>query len=159
MLTNEQIEDLLDLLVKVDKNTRIYLGCDSVRYIKDEQKMAKYATVLIVHINGKHGCRLFSHISREPDYDLRKERPKMRMITEARKVCELYQQVAPLLEDFEVEIHLDINLDPKYGSNCAVSEAAGYVLGMTGIQPKLKPDGFAASYGADGVAHGRTNLF
>jgi len=31
-------------------------------------------------------------------------------------------------------------------------------MGMTGIQPKLKPDGFAASYGADGVAHGRTNF-
>ena len=158
MLTNEQINDLLELLVTLDGNTRIYLGCDSVRYIKDEVKMAKYATVLVVHMNGKHGCRLFSHMSRERDYDLRENRPKMRMITEAQKVCELYHQVAPLIDDFEVEIHLDINLDPRYGSNCAVSEAAGYVMGMTGIQPKLKPDGFAASYGADGVAHGRTNF-
>lgn len=30
-----------------------------------------------------------------------------------------------------------------------------YVLGMTGIEPKLKPESWAASFGADGVAHGR----
>ena len=42
-----------------------------------------------------------------------------------------------------------------HGSNCAASEAAGYVLGMTGLHAKLKPESFAASYGADAVAHGR----
>jgi len=77
------------------------------------------------------------------------------MINEARKVCELYTQVAPFIDEFDIEIHLDVNTDPKYGSNCAAQEAAGYILGMTGIEPKLKPYGFAASYGADGVAHGR----
>jgi predicted RNase H-related nuclease YkuK (DUF458 family) len=46
-------------------------------------------------------------------------------------------------------------MDPKHGSNCAASEAAGYVLGMTGIEPKLKPESWAASFGADGVVHGR----
>lgn len=159
MLTNNQLHELLNLLIEVKPTTKIYLGCDSVRYMKNNKPMARFATVLIVHMNGNNGCKIFSHMSHEPDYDLRKDRPKLRMINEARKVCELYQQVAPLIDDFEVEIHLDVNVDPKHGSSCAVSEAAGYVLGMTGIQPKLKPDGFAASYGADGVAHGRTSYY
>ena len=158
MLDEIQTQNLIDLLVTLDQNTKIYIGCDSVKYYKGRKPFAKYATVLIVHKNGNSGCKIFSNVSREADYDTKPNRPKMRMITEARKVCEMYLQVAPLIDDYDIEIHLDINTDPKEGSNCAAQEAAGYVLGMTGIIPKLKPDGFAASYGADGVAHGRTGI-
>jgi len=156
MLTQEQIENLVDLLATLDSNTKIYLGCDSVRYFKNKRTFARFATVAIVHMNGKHGCRIFSSITHEPDYDLKPGRPKMRMMNEVIKVCTLWNQLGPFIDEFEVEIHLDINTDPKHGSNCAANEAAGYVLGMTGIKPKLKPESWAASFGADGVAHGRT---
>jgi len=116
---------------------------------------ARYATVAIIHKNGKNGCRIFSNVSIEADYDLKKNRPKMRMMNEVSKVCSLYTQLAPFIDEYDIEIHLDINTDPKHGSNCAANEAAGFVLGMTGIEPKLKPDSWAASFGADGVAHGR----
>ena len=155
MFTQRQIEDLVDLLVTLDSNTKVYLGCDSVRYLKRGSNYARYATVAIVHKNGNNGCRIFSHRSTEPDYDLKKNRPKMRMMNEVIKVCTLYTQIAPFIDEFDVEIHLDVNTDPKYGSNCAATEAAGYVLGMTGIHAKLKPDSFAASYGADAIANGR----
>lgn len=157
MFTQEQIEDMVDLLITLNNNTKVYLGCDSVRYInRNGQQMARYATVAIVHMNGKNGCRIFSMVDHEPNYDLKANRPKMRMMKEVQKVCELYIQIAPFIDEFEIEIHLDINTNPKHGSNCAASEAAGYVLGMTGIQPKLKPQSWAASFGADGVAHGKT---
>jgi predicted RNase H-related nuclease YkuK (DUF458 family) len=78
-------------------------------------------------------------------------------MNEVRKVCELWNQIGPFIDEFNVEIHLDINTNPKHGSNCAATEAAGYVLGMTGIEPKLKPESWAASFGADGVAHGKTD--
>ena len=32
-------------------------------------------------------------------------------------------------------------------------QAAGYVLGMTGITPKLKPDAFSSSFAADHYAN------
>ena len=156
MFNELQITDMVDLLINCNENTKVYLGCDSVRYIRKDKVWARYATVAIVHMNGNKGCRIFSHISYEPDYDLKSSRPKMRMLTEVRKVCDLYIQIAPFIDEFEIEIHLDINTNPIHGSNCAASEAAGYVLGMTGLQPKLKPDSWAASFGADGVAHGRT---
>jgi predicted RNase H-related nuclease YkuK (DUF458 family) len=155
MFNRKQIEDIVDLLTELTTETKIYLGCDSKRYIKKNRQWARYAAVAIVHMNGKNGCKIFSHISDEPDYDVKANRPKMRMLNEVRKVCELYNQLIPFIDEYDVEIHLDINLDPKHGSNCAATEAAGYVLGMTGVKPKLKPDSWAASFGADAVVHGK----
>ena len=155
MFNNNQIEQLVNLLTTLNSNTKIYFGCDSVRVIKKNVWYARYATVVIVHKNGNNGCRLFSAESTEVDYDVRQNRPKMRLMHEAIKVCDAYLQLIPYIDEFDCEIHLDINTDPQHGSSCVAKEAAGYVLGMTGVEPKLKPQGFAASYGADGVAHGR----
>jgi predicted RNase H-related nuclease YkuK (DUF458 family) len=158
MFSQAQVEEIVDLLSTLDLSTKIYFGCDSVRVRKKGRWYATFATVFIVHINGKNGCRLFSHMSTEPDYDVKLNRPKMRMMNEVQKVCELYTQLIPFIDEFDIEVHLDISQNPKHGSNCAASEAAGYVLGMTGLpekQIKLKPDSFAASFGADRAANGR----
>jgi len=158
MFTQTQIEEIVELLATLDTDTKIYFGCDSVRTRKNGRWYADYATVFIIHKNGKNGCRLFSHKSTEPDYDAKINRPKMRMMMEVQKVCELYIQMIPFIDEFDIEVHLDISQDPKNGSNVAASEAAGYVLGVTGLpenQVKLKPDSFAASFGADRAANGR----
>jgi predicted RNase H-related nuclease YkuK (DUF458 family) len=158
MFTEKQIEEIVDLLTTLNTDTKVYLGCDSVRFRKNSRNWARYATVAIVHMNGKNGCRIFSNISYEPDFDVKKNRPKIRMMNEVSKVCALYTQLIPFIDEYDVEIHLDINMDPKHGSNCAATEAAGFVLGVTGIEPKLKPESWAASFGADGIAHGRGSV-
>ena len=174
MFSQDTVEEIVELLEGLDTTTKIYFGCDSVRTRKNGKWTANYATVMIIHINGKNGCRLFSTLSTEPDYDAKISRPRMRMMNEVRKVCEVYTQMIPYIEnfaelvegpdgeitikEFDIEVHLDINLDPSHGSNCAAKEAAGYVLAMTNLtedQVKLKPDSFAASFGADAAAHGR----
>ena len=174
MFRQEQVTEIVELLETLDSSTKIYFGCDSVRIRKQGKWYASYATVMIIHINGKNGCRLFSTLSNAPDYDAKPSRPKMRMMNEVQKVCELYTQMIPYIEnfaeitegpdgeltikEFDIEIHLDISQNPIHGSNCAAKEAAGYVLGMTGLseeQVKLKPASFAASFGADAVANGR----
>jgi uncharacterized protein len=152
MFTQNQIEDLVDLLCTLDTNTKIYIGTDSVRFKRDGRWYAKYATVLIVHKNGNNGCKVYAHHSVEPDYDLKKNRPAMRLMNEVIKTCELYTQVAPFIDSYDVEIHLDINPDTKHGSSCVATQAAGYALGITGLeesQIKLKPESFCASFGAD----------
>lgn len=153
MLTQAQIEEMVELLSTLDTNTKVYLGCDSKRFRKNKRAYARYATVAIVHMNGANGCRIFANRSVEPDYDVKKNRPKMRMLNEVIKVCELYNQLIPFIDEFDIEIHLDINTNAKYGSNCAATEAAGYVLGMTGVEPKLKPESWAASFGADHIVN------
>ena len=71
MFSNNQIEQLVNLLTTLNSNTKIYFGCDSVRVIKKNVWYARYATVVIVHKNGNNGCRLFSAESTEVDYDVR----------------------------------------------------------------------------------------
>ena len=150
-----KIEEIVDLLTTLNSNTKVYLGCDSVRFVKNNKKYARYATVAIVHKNGNNGCRIFSKVDSELEYDLRANYPKLRLLNEVRRVSDLAVQLLPLIDEFDVEIHLDINTDPRYGSNCAVSEATSYVLGMTGIKPKLKPESWAASFGADTIVNNR----
>ena len=172
MFSQERVEEIVELLSTLDTSTKIYFGCDSVRSRRNGRWYATYAAVVIVHVNGKNGCRLFSNLSTEPDYDVKINRPKMRMMMEVQKVCEAYNQLIPhieqlseivedkdgniIIKEFDIEVHLDISQDPLHGSNCAAKEAAGYVLAMTGINQdnvKLKPDAFAASFGADKIAH------
>ena len=154
MFSDKQLEEIVNVLETTNQNTKVYLGCDSVvQNIKDKKKRARYATVAIIHLNGNNGCRIFSNISYENEYDEKPNRPKLRMMNEVMKVCNLYIQLESVINDFDIEIHLDISKDQKNGSNCAASEAAGYVLGLTGIDPKLKPDSFAASVGADRVTN------
>ena len=105
--------------------------------------------MLVVHIGGCHGCHVFGYTERERDYDPNKAKPRMRLMNEAYKVCGLYMEMAEELENFEIEIHLDINPDKKYNSSIVIKEATGYVLGMTGMTAKAKPEAFAASYCAD----------
>jgi predicted RNase H-related nuclease YkuK (DUF458 family) len=76
-------------------------------------------------------------------------------MSEAIKVAELYQEIEyDLIDMAGVEIHLDVNPDEEYGSSCAVKAAAGYILGTCGIQPKIKPEAWAASYAADRMVRG-----
>lgn len=160
MFTQKQVEELVDLLLDLDTETKIYIGTDSVRFRKNDRWYAKYATVCVVHKNGKNGCQVFRHKSIEPDYDVKKNRPSMRLMNEVIKSCELYTQIAPFIDEFDVEIHVDVNTDPIHGSNCVATQAAGYVLGVTGLtenQVKLKPDAFAASFGADHYANEGVN--
>ena len=156
MFTQKQVEDLVDLLLNLDGGTKIYIGTDSVRFRKEDRWYAKYASVCVVHKNGKHGCKVFRHKSIEPDYDVKKDRPSMRLMNEVIKSCELYTQLAPFIDEFDIEIHIDVNTDPKHGSNCVANQAAGYVLGVTGLgeeHVKLKPNAWCASFGADHYAN------
>ena len=156
MFTDKQLNDLVDLLCKVDSNTKIYIGSDSVRFKKNGERFFRVATVLVVHLNGRNGGKVFRHRSTHRDYDVKMSRPSQRLMTEVMQTCELFHQVAPLISEFPVEIHVDINPDEKHGSSCVAQQAAGYILGMTGLpeeQIKLKPHAFCASFGADHYAH------
>jgi len=153
--TEKQILEIKSVLSGVDENlTKIYFGCDSLRMKKNKVWHAKYATVMIIHKNGKNGCRIFRDISWERDYDQNKARPALRLMNEVYKVSELFIQMHPFIKGYDIEVHLDVNPDERFGSSCVAKQAAGYILGVTGIHPKLKPDALAASFGADGIGRG-----
>ena len=60
--------------------------------------------------------------------------------------------ICNILETYnvELEVHADINTDPKFQSNVALKDAMGYILGM-GFVFKAKPHAFASSSCADKV--------
>jgi uncharacterized protein len=130
-------------------DTRIYIGVDSERIRgADRQWYGVYTAAIVVHIDGKHGCKLFGEVSRERDYD-RADRPNTRLMTEVYKVSELYLKLSEVLEDRKVEVHLDINPDDHHASSNVVSQAIGYIKGTCNVVPLVKPEAFAASYAAD----------
>jgi predicted RNase H-related nuclease YkuK (DUF458 family) len=79
-----------------------------------------------------------------------KELVNERMVYEVGKSVEVAYEIAPLLDlyDIKLEIHADINPDPKWESNKALQTAVGYILGM-GYSFKVKPEAWAASTAAD----------
>jgi len=160
MLPESKVEEIRSLLAETSPLSRVYIGCDSNRF-RDKQHIwhASYTTVVVVHFINEHGigggARVITHTERMQDYDQNKSRPMLRMMNEAYKSAEVYQQLEEELLEFEVEVHLDINDDPKHGSNVAHSAAVGYLVGVTGRTVRTKPDAFAASCVADHGVRGK----
>lgn len=129
--------------------TKIYIGCDSERLKVDGVWYADYITAIVVHIDGNSGCKLFGEVVRERDYDQKQNKPRYRLMNEVYKVSELYLKLADVLNNRQVEVHLDINPSEMHGSNCVINEAIGYIRGTCNVVPLVKPEAFAASYAAD----------
>jgi hypothetical protein len=148
--------DLEEVKAYIDAQTpetKIYLGADSERFRLNGEWYADYTLAIVVHIDGRHGCKIFGEVQRERDYDQKKSKPAMRLMNEVYKVSELFQQLADVLEDRLVEVHLDINPSEMHGSSCVVQQAIGYIRGTCNVVPLIKPNAFAASYAADRLKH------
>lgn len=143
------LEEVKEFIEKQTPETKIYLGCDSERLRVDGVWYADYILAIVVHIDGKHGCKLFGEVIREKDFDKKVNRPRYRLMNEAYKLSELYLKLFDVLEDREVEVHLDINPNEMFGSSCVLQEAIGYIRGTCNVIPMVKPKAFAASYAAD----------
>jgi len=143
------LDEVKDYIQNQSPETKIYIGCDSERLRVDGVWYADYILAIVVHIDGNHGCKLFGEVIRERDYDQKVNRPRFRLMNEAYKLSELYLNLVDVLVDRQVEVHLDINPNEMYGSNCVINEAMGYIRGTCNVVPMVKPRAFAASYAAD----------
>lgn len=143
------LDEVRQYLQNTSTTSKIYLGCDSERFRLNERWYADYATVVVIHINGKNGAKVFGEVTREPDYDMKLARPSIRLMNEVTKVASLYYQLKDSIGSRYCEVHLDINPNERYGSSCVVTQAIGYIMGTCGLKPRLKPESFAASIAAD----------
>jgi len=154
----EYLENLIQEEKALNHDLRIAVGTDSQRY----GRKYKFATVILITVRenlgggvivGRGGKILYGTYIMEL-YARDKEGVNERMMIEVGKSMEIAYQINPLLERFgiKMEIHADINPDPKWESNKALSNAIGYILGM-GYDFKVKPAAFAASYCGDKYAH------
>jgi predicted RNase H-related nuclease YkuK (DUF458 family) len=143
------LEEVRAFINQQTPQTKIYIGCDSERYRVGKDWWADYTLAIVVHISGKHGCKLFGEVIKEKDFDQKVNKPRYRLMNEVYKVSELYLKLADVLEGRDVEVHLDINPSEHYGSSCVIQEAIGYIRGTCNVIPLVKPQAFAASYAAD----------
>jgi predicted RNase H-related nuclease YkuK (DUF458 family) len=167
---NEKIieEPIVEYLEKVLENELDKNHILSVSVGTDSQKISKllyrFATVILIRVTedlgggvivGRGGMIISSTymhefksktLGKNRDIELINER----MVFEVGKSIEVAGEIAELLDLYEVkmEIHADINPDPKHDSNKALQQAVGYILGM-GYDFKIKPDAWAASSAAD----------
>ena len=102
------------------KETKVYLGCDSERFRHNGIWYADYVLAIVVHIDSKHGCKIFGEVQREKDYDQKSNRPSVRLMTEVYKISELYLKLQEVLYDRHVEVHLDLNPNEKYASSLSL---------------------------------------
>lgn len=141
--------EVVRFLETVSLESKIYLGADSEKVKVDGKIYADYTVVIVVHIDGCKGCKMFAEVTREEDYDKDPSKPFMRMMKEAEKVAELHDRFKDIFYDYEVSIHLDISQKKTAGSSIAMEAARGYVKAMTMVDPSLKPNSWGASYAAD----------
>ena len=139
------IEEAKQAILDSSQESSVYIGCDSIRFRKNKQWYAKYSTVVIVHMDSKKGCRLFHESVDMPDYG----NLKQRLLTEVQYAVATATEIIEVLGNRHMEIHLDINPDPKHKSNVAVKDALGWVKGSLNMDAKIKPASFAATHAAD----------
>lgn len=79
---------------------------------------------------------------------------KERMLKEVSKSIAVAYEILPIIELYQIdmEVHADINTNPSFKSNVALTEAMGYTKGM-GFKFKAKPFAFASSYCANKMVH------
>lgn len=143
------LDEVREFIQAQSPETKIYIGCDSERFRIGKEWWADYILAIAVHIDGKHGCKLFGEVIRERDYDQKVDRPRYRLMTEVYKISELYLKLHDVLEDRDVEVHIDVNPNEMHGSSCVLNEAIGYIRGTCNVIPLTKPNAWCASYAAD----------
>ena len=124
-------------------NLKVYIGTDS----QVRGKIAEFASVIVFLREGKGGFMFIHNYKMEHNISI-----KERMLLEVGKSIEIGYNLCELFDRYNVdmEIHADINTNPQFKSNVALSEAVGYILGM-GFAFKAKPDAFASSSCANKV--------
>lgn len=145
------IDEAREAIQNSSESSSVYIGCDSKRYKKQGKWKAKYSTVVIVHKDSRHGCQIFYHTVDMDEYDGKEKggNIKMRMMNEAGLAVQTGLDIIDIVGDRHIEIHLDINPNPIHKSSIAIKEAIGWVRGSLGIDPHVKPDGWAATHAAD----------
>lgn len=146
------LDRAIEAIKNSSKESSVYIGGDSVRFRKHGKWYARYSVVVILHIDSKHGCKLFHKTETHMDFG----NMKQRLLTETWMTVEVALELLEAIGDRHLEIHLDLNANPKHKSNVAVKEALGYVHGsLPGVEAKIKPHAFAAAHAADHVARGK----
>ncbi len=139
----QEVEATIKREIADGNKLKVCIGTDS----QVKGLITEYATV-IVFVRQKKGGFMFINT----DISKTQISLKERMLNEVSKSIQIAYELCDILNryDVDLEVHADINTNPQFKSNSALSEAMGYILSM-GFIFKAKPDAFASSYCADKI--------
>ena len=137
----DKVKKTLEYEIGKGNRIKVCIGSDSLV----RSNIVDFATVIVFLREKKGGFMFISNDKMKQKMSL-----KERMISEVARSVEVAYALCDLLDKYEVEleVHADINTDPNFKSNVALSEAMGYILSM-GFVFKAKPEAFASSSCAD----------
>ena len=138
-------EQLLEILKKVSKHNKhkIIVGTDSVKIGKD---FVFANAICIINDNEFYDRRFFYSKRKVADvsyYDLSK-----RLLKETSDSINIAIQLKESIKSANIEIHADVNSEPKHMSSKYMNMIVGYITGC-GFACKIKPSSFVASGIAD----------
>jgi predicted RNase H-related nuclease YkuK (DUF458 family) len=150
-LNGEQISEPIGQLVEetiirenaMGNRLKICIGTDSQVY----GPVIEFGTVIVFLREGRGGFMFISNQTL-----VQKMSVKERLLHEVTLSIQIAYEICPILDKYTVdlEVHADINTNPNFKSNTALSEAMGYILSM-GYVFKAKPDSFASTSCANKV--------
>ena len=137
----KEVEQLIVRETKLGHRLKVCVGTDS----QVRNKITEFATVVVFLREQRGGFMLISNHRSKVITSL-----KERLLNEVSMSIQVAYNICQLLDKYKVdlEVHADINTNPKFKSNSALNEAMGYILSM-GFAFKAKPDAFASSHVAD----------
>lgn len=142
-------------------------GSDSLVYVGTDSKQTKFhttfITVVIIHKGAKSneggkGCEVFPFVVSVPKI----KHLKQKLLQEVNYAMSYALDLVYDSEGNEVvpreivEVHMDINPNPRHKSSVAVKEALAYVSGQ-GFTARFKPDALASTGASDWIGR-RPNL-
>jgi predicted RNase H-related nuclease YkuK (DUF458 family) len=141
----EEVERIIVAETEAGNKLKVCIGTDS----QVNHNITEFATVIVFVREERGGFMLVSSEKNKQVLGI-----KERMLNEVSRSIAIAYEICPLLElyDVDMEVHADINTNPQFKSNSALSEAMGYILGM-GFKFKAKPDAFASSCCANKIVH------
>ena len=141
LVSNNKIELISYIKDYVEKypNTEILIGCDS----QNRKRETIYAIVVGLYQKGKGAHVLYSR------FTVPRERENtVRLLNEVWFSVEVAEAIKNELEIKATWIDIDLNPDPKYKSNQALTSAVGIVTGM-GYNVRHKGNSPVMTYAAD----------
>jgi uncharacterized protein len=140
-----EVEKLILQEQKAGNKLKVCIGTDS----QVTAEVTEFATVIVFVREKRGGFMLISSEKTKYKFGI-----KERMLREVAKSIDIAYKLCELLDQYHIdlEVHADINTNPQFKSNTALSEAMGYILSM-GFVFKAKPDAFASSYCANKIVH------
>ncbi len=151
---NDYIEKLIVAELKKVSHDDITLciGTDSQKRKKKGIRGYQYATVIVLVTKTKGGKIIY-----KKEFKPNKLNLVERMCDEVNMSIICAYELKEIIDKYNIniEIHADINKNPKYKSEKALTSAINHIMSMSGYfsnySYKVKPDAWASSYGADRI--------